>query len=79
MQLQLFLRNYIDRLFAETSKVPKKRIRVYDSNFYEKEISAPFRAPKWTVGDYQGSLKDIVADACRNRSFNVLPSKPVEC
>ncbi|PKY61398.1 hypothetical protein RhiirA4_522086 [Rhizophagus irregularis] len=76
--LQLFLRNYIDRLFAETSKVPKKRTRVYSSDFYEKETSAPFCAPKWTIGNYQSSLKDIVGRACKNRLSNVFPDKLVE-
>ncbi|GBC24311.2 hypothetical protein GLOIN_2v1773638 [Rhizophagus irregularis DAOM 181602=DAOM 197198] len=76
--LQLFLRNYIDRLFAETSKVPKKWTRVYSSDFYEKETSAPFCAPKWTIRNYQGSLKDIVGRACKNRLSNVFPDKLVE-
>jgi hypothetical protein len=68
------LRSFIDKLFTETSKVPKKRIRFYDDggNFYEKEQTPPFRAPKWTVGKYQGSLKDAVEKACRNRSSDVL-------
>ncbi|CAB4445407.1 unnamed protein product [Rhizophagus irregularis] len=78
LELQLFLRNYIDRLFAETSKVPKKRTRVYSSDFYEKETSAPFCAPKWTIGNYQSSLKDIVGRACKNRLSNVFPDKLVE-
>ncbi|CAG8748548.1 17153_t:CDS:2, partial [Rhizophagus irregularis] len=39
--LQLFLRSFIDRLFTETSK----------------EQTAPFHAPKWTIGNYQGYLK----------------------
>jgi hypothetical protein len=68
------LRNFIDRLFAETFKVPKKWIRTYDTdNFYEKEQTPPFRAPKWTVGNYQGSLKDLVEEVCKNRSSGVLP------
>ena len=75
LQLQDFLRNYVDRLFAETSKVPKKWTRVYDTNFYEKEPSAPFQPPKWAISNYQGSLKDIVDKACKNRSSNVLPGK----
>ncbi|CAG8731882.1 17927_t:CDS:2 [Rhizophagus irregularis] len=72
LTLKLFLRNYIDQLFTETSKVPKKRIRVYDDNFYEKEQTAPFHSPKWAVGDYQGFLKDEVERACYRRKSDAL-------
>lgn len=72
LQLQLFLRGFIDRLFTETSKVPKKRTRVYDDNSYDKEQTAPFCAPKWTVGNYHGPLKDVVEKACRKRLSDVV-------
>ena len=46
----MFLRNYIDKIFAESSKVQKKCPRVYDLTYiYDKELSAPLKAPKWTV------------------------------
>jgi hypothetical protein len=65
----MFLRDYIDRIFIESSKIPKKRSRIYDpANFYEKEQSSPFQAPKWTVRGYKGSLKAAVEDACSKRS-----------
>ena len=31
---------------------------------------APFRAPKWTIDRYRGSLKDAVQTACSNRQLN---------
>ena len=65
----MFLHDYIDKIFSESSKVPKKRPRVYDPNYiYDKEPSAPLRAPKWTVRGYNGSLKAVVENACKQRS-----------
>ncbi|RGB38509.1 hypothetical protein C1646_755674 [Rhizophagus diaphanus] len=57
----------------QISKVPKKRIRVYDDDFYEKEQTAPLRSPKWAVEDYQGSLKNEVEKACYRRTSDSLP------
>ena len=65
----MFLRDYIDKIFAESSKVQKKRPRVYGPTYiYDKEPSAPLRAPKWTVRGYNGSLKSVVESACKKRS-----------
>lgn len=59
------MRDYIDRIFAESAKVPKKRTRInLVDNFYEKEREAPFQAPKWTLRGYKGSLMDAIKDAC---------------
>lgn len=64
----MFLREYIDRLFAESSKVPKKRDRIRDTVPYDKEQLSPFQAPKWTLSGYNGSLKVAVESACTKRS-----------
>src|SRR5579859_2123249 len=65
----MFLRDYVDRIFNESSKIPKKWSRIYNpANFYEKEQSSPFQAPKWTVRRYKDSLKVTVEDACSKRS-----------
>ena len=63
------MRNYIDRIFSESSKVPKKRKRIQANAYYEnkKEEKAPFKAPKWTVRGYQGTLKKLIEDACKER------------
>ena len=71
----MFLRDYVDRIFTESSKVPKKRTRIYDNDsFYDKEQSKPFQAPKWTVSGYNGSLKTAVQKACAERSSEALTS-----
>jgi len=51
-------------------KVSKKRHRIHANGYYEKEQMAPFRAPKWTIDGYRGSLKDAVQTACSNRQSN---------
>ena len=62
----MFLRNYIDRLNAEKSKVPKKRNRIFDHDHYkENERSAPLLAPKWTRAGYDGLLEYVTMEACR--------------
>ncbi|CAB5394973.1 unnamed protein product [Rhizophagus irregularis] len=74
--LQYFLRDYIDHIFSESSKVPKKRTRIHDSvNFYDKERTKPFQAPNWTISGYTGSLKMAVQKACIERSSNTLPAR----
>ncbi|PKY57595.1 hypothetical protein RhiirA4_429099 [Rhizophagus irregularis] len=74
--LRYFLRDYIDRIFSELSKVPKKRTRIHDSvNFYDKERTKPFQAPNWTISGYTGSLKMAVQKACIERSSNTLPAR----
>ena len=72
----MFLREYIDRIFAESSKVPKKRDRIHDTVTYDKEQSSPFQAPKWTLSGYNGSLKVAVESACTKRSSKeTIPAK----
>jgi hypothetical protein len=67
----MFLRNYIDRLLAKKSKIPKRRNRIFDNdNYHAKEHSAPFSAPKWTRAGYNGKLKDIITEACKEESEN---------
>lgn len=61
------MRDYIDHIFSETSKVSKKRERIQADSYYEKEKLAPFKAPKWTVDGYHGTLKNLVEAACRER------------
>src|SRR5687767_762733 len=62
----MFLRNYIDRLLAEKSKIHKKRNRIFDQeNYDKKENSAPLLAPRWTRAEYNGKLKRIITDACK--------------
>ncbi|CAB4491859.1 unnamed protein product [Rhizophagus irregularis] len=76
IRLRYFLRDYIDRIFSESSKVPKKRTRIHDSvNFYDKERTKPFQAPNWTISGYTGSLKTAVQKACIERSSNTLPAR----
>jgi hypothetical protein len=60
IKLRQFLRDYIDRFVAERSRTPKKRTRIFSTNFNEKELSAPFSSPKWTLSGYSGRLKDVV-------------------
>ena len=65
------LRNYVDRIFNETSKVKKQRVRVYDKvNFYDTEKSVPTNAPKWSIHGYKGSLYDEVKRICSQRFFS---------
>ena len=61
------MRDYIDRIFAESSKVAKKweRIQVPE-DFYNKEMDAPVQAPKWTLGGYRGSLKAAIQEAIKS-------------
>ena len=61
------MRDYIDCIFAESSKVAKKweRIQVPD-DFYNKEMDAPVQAPKWTLGGYRGSLKAAIQEAIKS-------------
>lgn len=57
------MRDYLDRFIAEKS-AKKRRKRVFDHiNFSEKELSAPFSLPKWTLSGYSGRLKDVVESA----------------
>jgi hypothetical protein len=71
----MFLRNYIDRMISEKSKVPKKRKFVHDDeNFYEKEEVKPCNAPKWTCVKYKGQLRAHVRNACSRE----LPSRQNE-
>jgi hypothetical protein len=70
------LRDYVDRIFSESSKIPKKRTRIYDNvNTHDKESTAPFQAPKWTIDGYKGSLKIAVRKACSERSSNTLSQR----
>ena len=63
-KLRQFLRDYLDRFIAEKSKSQKRRKRIFDHiNFSEKELSAPFSSPKWTLSGYNGRLKDVVQSA----------------
>lgn len=79
LKCHLFLRNYIDRMISERSKVPKKRKFVYDNeNFYDKEEVKPCNAPKWTCTKYKGQLKTHVNNACGRQFGNELPSRPNE-
>src|SRR5579859_90336 len=65
----MFLFDYVVCIFIELFKIPKKWSHIYDpANFYEKEQSSPFQAPKWMVRGYKGSLKVAVEDACSKRS-----------
>ena len=59
----MFLRDYIDRIFTESAKVPKKRNRLQANTFYEKERTAPFQALNWTIRGYNGSLKNAIKNA----------------
>ena len=61
------MRDYIDRIFAESSKVAKKRERIQvPDDFYNKEMDAPVQAPKWTLGGYRGSLKAAIQEAIKS-------------
>ncbi|CAG8747342.1 13794_t:CDS:1, partial [Funneliformis caledonium] len=64
--IQMFLREYIDKLFDETLKVLKKRKRSY-SNQYALE-KTPFNALKWALIGYNGPIKEVVKRACHQRS-----------
>ena len=59
------MRNYVDRIFAESAKVKKKRGRIPSTEFYQNERTAPIKAPKWTLSGYDGSLVGAINDACR--------------
>jgi hypothetical protein len=51
-------------LLQIVQRFQRKRNRVFDHiNFNEKELSAPFSSPKWTLSSYNGRLKDIVQSA----------------
>ena len=66
------MRDYIDRIFAESSKVAKKRERIQvPDDFYNKEMDAPVQAPKWTLGGYRGSLKAAIQEAIKSISRRV--------
>jgi len=66
------LRDYIDRIFAESSKVAKKRERIQmPDDFYNKEIDAPIQTPKWTLDRYRGSLKAAIQEAIKSISYCV--------
>ena len=68
------MRNYIDKIVSEKSKVPKRRKFIYDTeNFYDKEESGPCNAPNWTCTKYKGQLKSIIRNACNRRFGNELP------
>jgi len=58
------LHDYIDRIFAESSKVAKKRNRIRDEDFYDKEQVAPFQASRWILFGYQDTLNNAVQQAC---------------
>jgi hypothetical protein len=58
------LRDYIDRLRSERSRIIRERI-ILDNNYNESEQSAPFLAPNWTKSGYNGKLKDAVVQACQ--------------
>ena len=73
----MFLREYIDRIFNESTKVPKKRARLVIPNNFHSEVKAPFQAPNWTIGDYNGHLKTEVQRACDRRSSTTLPIQPL--
>ena len=61
------MHDYIDRIFAESSKVAKKRERIQvPDDFYNKEMDAPVQAPKWTLGGYRGSLKAAIQEAIKS-------------
>jgi hypothetical protein len=61
------LRDYIDRIFTESSKVAKKRERIQvPDDFFNKEMDAPVQAPKWTLGGYRGSLKASIQEAIKS-------------
>src|SRR6202008_1825456 len=60
----MFLRDYIDRIFTESAKVLKKRNRLQANTFYEKERTAPFQTPNWTIRGHNGSLKNAIKNAC---------------
>ena len=73
------MRDYIDRIFAESSKVmkvTKKRNRIRDKDFYDKEQVAPFQAPRWILFGYQGTLNNAVQQACSERSTTQSSSLP---
>jgi hypothetical protein len=74
--LRTFLREFIDRIFSESAKVPKKRTRISSDEFYDKERAAPFQAPKWTVSGYKGSLKNAILDAVKERYTPLLEKSP---
>ena len=71
---ELFQEQQIAFLSSESSKVPKKQLRIQDNvNYYDKEPSNPFQAPKWTISGYSGTLKEAVQAACMKRSSTNLP------
>ena len=63
--MRLFLRNYVDRLKAETSgkKIIRERV-IKSKNYCGSERSAPLLAPRWTRAGYKGHLKNAVIEAC---------------
>ena len=64
----MFLREYIDKLFEETSKVAKKRVRVYNNDHFALDEKVPSNAPRWSLAGYNGSMKTAVEEACRRRT-----------
>ncbi|CAG8808750.1 22598_t:CDS:2, partial [Dentiscutata erythropus] len=53
--LRSFLRDYVNHIFAESSKIPKIRSHVQNTvSYYEKELSKPFLVPNWSVSGYEG-------------------------
>ena len=71
----MFLHDYVDRIFAESSKIPKKRPRIVDPNDFYSENDPPFKAPNWTIGTYNGHLKFTVQSACNENESSTTPSQ----
>ncbi|PKY56712.1 hypothetical protein RhiirA4_477194 [Rhizophagus irregularis] len=63
-----FLREYVDKIFDESSKVPCHRNRTCGRSYAPNEGMAPLNAPKWSVSGYSGSLKKEVDKFIRVRS-----------
>ena len=64
------MREYVDKLFDETSKVQKKRKRTYSNKIVSGKV--PSNAPRWTLAGYNGPIKEAVEKACRQRSATSL-------
>lgn len=62
------MREYVDKIFDESSKAPRRRNRTCGRSYAPNEGTAPLNAPKWSVSGYSGSLKKEVDKFIRVRS-----------
>ena len=65
--MRSLLRDYIDRLRAESnSRIVRARTIIDDK--FSSEMTAPLLAPRWTRAGYNGQLNDAIIKACNDHN-----------